>query len=219
MSKDSFVLYTKIKETVDALTDDQAGRLFKAILEYETSGTVPELDGLEKIAFIPIKQDLDINDKKWEEVRAARSRGGKHSAEVRSTKGNTLQHTSTQFNSVEESSTQPTVYVNDNVYVNKEKELSKDSSKKKTIRFSPPTVADVQSYCQEKGYSVDADRFVSFYESKGWMIGKNKMKDWRSAVRGWASRDKAERKKQPTKFSNFHERKYDDNTMLSLIEM
>ena len=41
---------------------------------------------------------------------------------------------------------------------------------------------------QEKGYTVDAQRFIDFYEAKGWMIGKNKMKDWRAAVRTWMRR-------------------------------
>lgn len=67
-----------------------------------------------------------------------------------------------------------------------------DSSKKKSRRFIPPTIAEVSSYCKESGYSVDAQRFVDFYSSKGWMVGKNKMKDWRAAVRGWATRDKQE---------------------------
>jgi len=57
------------------------------------------------------------------------------------------------------------------------------------IRFTPPTPEDVRTYCQEKGYDVDEYRFVDFYEAKGWMIGKNKMKDWKAAVRTWVKRD------------------------------
>lgn len=57
--------------------------------------------------------------------------------------------------------------------------------KTKTTRFIPPTVEEVRRYCQENNYSVDAERFVDFYECKGWMVGKNKMKNWKAAVRTW----------------------------------
>jgi hypothetical protein len=52
--------------------------------------------------------------------------------------------------------------------------------------FVPPTVDEVRTYIQEQGVAVDPDAFVNFYESKGWMIGKNKMKSWKAAVRTWA---------------------------------
>jgi len=59
-------------------------------------------------------------------------------------------------------------------------------------RFTPPSVYEVSTYCQEQGLDVDADRFVDFYETKGWMVGKSKMKDWKAACRNWArsSRDR-----------------------------
>jgi hypothetical protein len=52
-------------------------------------------------------------------------------------------------------------------------------------RFSPPTLEEVKAYCAERKNNVDAQRFVDYYSSNGWMVGKNKMKDWRAAVRTW----------------------------------
>ena len=52
-------------------------------------------------------------------------------------------------------------------------------------KFIPPEVQEVRAYCMERGNDVDPERFVDFYEAKGWMVGKNKMKDWRAAVRNW----------------------------------
>ena len=49
----------------------------------------------------------------------------------------------------------------------------------------PPTLEMVDEYIREKGYNVDAEQFIDFYESKGWFVGKNKMKDWQAAVRTW----------------------------------
>lgn len=70
-----------------------------------------------------------------------------------------------------------------------EKDIPNGISKKKdenAQRFVPPTIEEVKSYVEEKGYlSVDAERFVNFYESKGWYVGKNKMKNWKSAVANW----------------------------------
>lgn len=51
--------------------------------------------------------------------------------------------------------------------------------------FAPPTLEDVSAYCSERGNGVDPDRFINFYESKGWMVGRNRMKDWKAAVRTW----------------------------------
>ena len=70
--------------------------------------------------------------------------------------------------------------------------LDKDSIKSR--RFTPPTPEEVRAYATEKGYNIDADRFVDFYQMKDWMVGKNKMKDWRAAVRTWVKRDKEEKK-------------------------
>lgn len=57
-------------------------------------------------------------------------------------------------------------------------------------RFTPPTVEDVQNYCNERHNTVDAERFVDFYASKGWKIGNSAMKDWKAAVRTWEKRDR-----------------------------
>lgn len=55
----------------------------------------------------------------------------------------------------------------------------------RSSRFKPPTIDEVREYCFERMNNVDAEAFVDFYASKGWMVGKNKMKDWKAAVRTW----------------------------------
>lgn len=56
---------------------------------------------------------------------------------------------------------------------------------KEKRNFLPPTLPEVQAYCTERGNKVDARQFIDFYTAKGWMLGKNKMKDWKAAVRTW----------------------------------
>ena len=51
--------------------------------------------------------------------------------------------------------------------------------------FRKPTIEEIAAYCEERQNGVDASQFFDFYESKGWMVGKNPMKDWRAAVRNW----------------------------------
>lgn len=84
---------------------------------------------------------------------------------------------------------------------------SKEGTKKNALRFTPPTVEEVSAYCLERKNAVDPDSFVSFYESKGWMIGKNKMKDWKAAVRTW---ERKENKTQPKKKDIFSEDFWND---------
>ena len=72
--------------------------------------------------------------------------------------------------------------------IDKEKEKEKETDfmdRPRSTRFTPPTVEEVSSYCQERKNGIDAQRFVDYYESRGWMLGKTKMKDWRAAVRTW----------------------------------
>lgn len=86
-----------------------------------------------------------------------------------------------------------------NKYILSKKELSKkesntlyahnekkaDGEEKHSYRFVPPTVEEVQAYCTERKNSIDAEVFCDYYASKGWMIGRNKMKDWKAAIRTW----------------------------------
>lgn len=51
--------------------------------------------------------------------------------------------------------------------------------------FATPTVDEVRAYCIERGNGVDPEKFIDFYEMKDWMVGKNKMKNWKAAVRNW----------------------------------
>ena len=58
-------------------------------------------------------------------------------------------------------------------------------------RFTPPTLDEVTEYCNMKGAGIDPQYFIDFYQSKNWMVGKNKMKDWQAAVRTWMRKDRS----------------------------
>src|SRR5690606_37411035 len=67
-----------------------------------------------------------------------------------------------------------------------------------TPKFIKPSLDEVISYCKGRNNGVDAQRWYDFYESKGWMVGKNKMKDWRAAIRTWERNDNQSKPSQRT---------------------
>ena len=88
---------------------------------------------------------------------------------------------------------QDNIIKNKNININKTTESVGESRS----RFVKPTVAEVQAYCNERRNGIDASHFCDYYESKGWMVGKNRMKNWQAAVRSWEQLDKrdAQRRK------------------------
>ena len=68
-------------------------------------------------------------------------------------------------------------------------EKEKDIDKKPQKRFAKPTLDDVKAYCLERNNNVDPEKWFNYYESNGWKVGKNPMKDWKAAVRTWERSD------------------------------
>ena len=68
----------------------------------------------------------------------------------------------------------------------------KENTGERSSRFVPPKLEEVIEYCKQRENSVDAQNFIDFYQSKNWMVGKNKMKDWKASVRTWEKNRKNE---------------------------
>jgi hypothetical protein len=64
-----------------------------------------------------------------------------------------------------------------------------EKKERKSSRFAPPSLQEVSEYIKANSYNVDANQWLDFYESKGWMVGKSPMKNWQAAVRTWAQRN------------------------------
>ncbi len=76
--------------------------------------------------------------------------------------------------------------------VNKSKGEKRSNIKRKAVAFIPPTLSEVEEYINSNGYtSVNPQQFVDYYTTVDWMVGRNKMKDWQTAVRNWNSRNSA----------------------------
>jgi len=85
------------------------------------------------------------------------------------------------------------IFINDSVSFDKLAELIdylRSVQSKKTERFIKPTIDEIKAHILEKGYTFDAEAFYAFYESNGWKVGKNPMKNWKMACTTWAKNRK-----------------------------
>ncbi len=202
MTRDSMVFYRSFFEAVEDLPPEDFKQAVTAIMRYALDGTADDVKGVAKSILIMARPQIDKNNKRYENG----TRGGRKPNDNQTI-------TKTEPKCI---SSKPNVNANDNV--NDIKENTLKSVKEK--RFAPPTPENVREYCREKGLSVDADRFVDFYESKNWYVGKNKMKDWKAAVRNWARSQRQEStakgtEKPRNRFDNFQQREYDYDALIA----
>ena len=74
---------------------------------------------------------------------------------------------------------------------NKHTDINTNNKVGTASRFTPPTLEQVIDYCNERQNGVDPERFIDYYTSNGWKVGKNPMKDWKAAVRTWERSESA----------------------------
>lgn len=197
MALEYIPFYYSYRKKLEKLSDQEVGRLVRALLEYGETGETEELTGRESIAFDFIADDINRAKAAYDE-RCAKNQRNIEKRYAR-------QDGTTVYDGIR---TNTTVY---ETYQTKDKTKTKTKTKDKTkdislppngvsdtrgARFTPPSVDDVSAYVQAQGYHVNAERFVAFYEQKGWMVGKNHMKDWKAAVRSWETRWKDEHRPQ-----------------------
>lgn len=190
--REQMTFYRSYWEAVKRLRKS-ADRLsaLEAILAYALDGEELDRTDAADAIFVLVKPFLD--------VAARKSKGGKIASRVEEESGKTTAR-------VEEES--------DNNIKNKKKSNIKVKNNmlegNAHTRFTPPTLDEVIAYCQERGNSVDAERFVSYYESNGWKVGKNPMKDWRAAVRTWERDDRPRATNQTKSFADIWREMSDD---------
>ena len=192
MAKDkkSFVLYCDIIHTIEQLSDEQAGHLFKHVLYYVNDLNPDTENVITKIAFEPIKQQLKRDLVRYEKIRERNSL----SARMR-----------WDANACERIPNDAKNADNDNDNDN-DINIVLEQKAKKPKRFTKPPVDDVRQYMAELNMNDMSQRFVDYYESNGWKVGKNPMKDWKAAVRTWKQQNND---KQPKQESFYKPLKFD----------
>lgn len=221
MEKNSFLMYTDWLSMIEELDNEQRGVLFLAIMRYQSDGEIPEMKkgSGEKIAFAHFCTQFLKDQEKYNKTVASRSAAGKLGGRPKANISDEKQKKQMLFEESNEKQSEAKKADNDNDNVNDIKENTLKGVKEK--RFAPPTPENVREYCREMGYThVDADRFVDFYSAKGWMVGKNHMKDWKAATRNWERSQRQEStakgtEKPRNRFANFQQRDYDYDALIA----
>lgn len=169
--KRSFLLYCDIQHTIRKLSDEQAGKLFKHILSYVNDESPTTDDMIIDLVFEPIKQqlkrDLIVYNNRCQANRSNGKLGGRPNL-----------NKPKEPNGLLPNPNNPNAPDIDN---DKDKDIDKDIIKR--IGFKKPTLEEVKEYCKDKG--VDPIKWFNHYESNGWKVGKNPMKNWKAAIATW----------------------------------
>ena len=185
MSKEKHPSWFKLKlerrELILQLSPETAVNVLLACWDYLETGEKPDnLSPIENVAFASFIPDLKDAWELYLKRIANGANGGRPKGEKpNGTERNHMEPYATE----EETETDP-LLSNDN------RESGADKPPKRP-RFVPPTVAEVRTYCQERGNQVDPAAFVDYYEARGWNLGRGQpMKSWRAAVNTWERRER-----------------------------
>lgn len=173
--QETLVLFPEVLQITRKFTDAQFGTLIRAVFSYRFGGEEYSGDDMAiDVAFQAIANQVD-RLKEYSEINAKNAagseskQGGAECSEMQENHPPILSNP-IQSDPVEDTGAQ-------------------SAKPPAHTRFSPPSVQEIEDYCTEKGFLLDAERFVDYYASIGWMVGKNPMKDWRAAVRTWVKKD------------------------------
>lgn len=158
-------------EEMEELSDAEYGRLIRWAQHYHLTGESMGLSGNERFFVKRVKMQIDrittaYKDKCDKARESARMRWDANASDgIRSDAKNANTNPNPKSNTI-----------------------SPNGENKK--RFAPPTLEQVAAYCKERNNNIDPQRFIDYYTSNGWMVGKNRMKDWKAAIRQWETRDR-----------------------------
>lgn len=180
-----FVLYKDWAPLVFRLTSEEKAAVFEALFRVaigEPYEVPPSVLGI----FEFFLSQIEKNDEKWEETRQKRREAGRKGGQAKPSnakqsqaKPSTPKHNNNNNNNNN---------VNVPTIVGIKENTKEKAGKPPRVCFVPPTVEEVKAYCLERQNTVDPEAFVAFYNSNGWLVGKNKMKNWKSAVITWEKR-------------------------------
>lgn len=188
---------------LDILPPEQYKNVLTKMRQYVEHGKEPEgLEDLEKMAFESLRSSMDTNIETYRRsILANRKNGRKGGRPRKATETDGIAEEPTETHGFSEKPTKTDGGLKYKVQSTTDTKVS-DSSSAEALsptpksRFSPPDVETVKSYFAEKGGTEgQAIRFHAYYESNGWKVGRNPMKNWKAAASGWISRDRDEAKK------------------------
>lgn len=216
--RDGFIFYASFYEAIEELDETDQLEVYKAICQYALTGELPQCKGAARAIMKLVQPQIDANNKRRE--------NGKKGAEVSNASAPEQQEVgndaATERQPVGNLSAPVRQEVSTSAAKEKEKDkgkMEKENGKEKEREeraartpFRRPTIEEIQEYCTERGNRVDPQTFYDFYESKGWRVGSQPMKDWRAAVRTWEKREetappgRSAPAKKPNRFNDVMEK-------------
>lgn len=166
---ESFVFYRSFRDAISEMSDEDKLATLLAICDYALYGVEPKLkDAMARAVFTVARPSIDAN----KERRANGKKGGRPPKKPMVSDSENL-----WFQKTESTETEAETETGTDAGANRADKPPKRS------RFAPPTLEEVATYVRERGSSVDPQGFIDFYASKGWLVGKTPMKDWKAACR------------------------------------
>lgn len=195
MERKQFTWYRSYYDALKEIPAEEFRAIVLAVCAYALDGEEPELSGVARAIFTLIRPTLEVGRSKAE--NRSRAEQTPLSAEQDSNKREQTENKREQTeNKRKQTDNKRKQTENKPEQTRKEKEKEEEREKESENdsycsppppsgpkRFVPPTLAEVQSYVAERQSPVDPQGFIDFYASKGWMVGKTPMKDWKAACR------------------------------------
>lgn len=203
-NKKGVIMYYDILDQLEDFTDEQFGKITRAIIKYDKTGETTEFDDLSmKIAFKMLKPILDRNKQEYDEMCAKRREAG-------SLGGKQKVANATKCYQMLPNDSKSTYKDND---IDKDIDIEKESIEKKAKKFSPPSLQEVEDYARTKNRVDLAKPFYDYFTEGNWKDGKgNKVRNWKQKLITWISHDS----KNNSKFSTA--RQYTRDEMNSMFQ-
>lgn len=195
---ETFIFRAEWLEIINLLDTEEQADILRMIIDYALTGECEDTyKPTVKVAFIAIRQSIDRSNAYSKSRSEAGKRGGRPSkiTDTEETKEVSDEKSSEKVEKAElsvpflDEKQNKAPIPNPNPIPNPIPEKEKVKREKAASRFSPPSLEEVTEYCRERGNRVDPSAFIDHYKSNNWMVGKNKMKDWKAAVRTWERRE------------------------------
>ena len=214
---DYLKIWPEIERWLSRYTDEERGRVFMAMMAYTFRGEEPDWpqDAREWCVWEPIRDKMDGCAEKVQTMRANGQRGGRKSAQndaeasensaetenkPKQTQAEESKEKQTEANVSNGKQTQanesPQAHTQAQAQAHAQEQAQKGNGKRarareSAARFAPPALSDAETFFRENGGTVvQATQFHAYYASNGWRVGKNPMRDWQSAARGWIARQR-----------------------------
>ena len=178
----SFTFYEDSAQVLMGLTDANAGKIVRAIINARFSGAEPDFNPMMQAVYALLKGQVD----RAEKTREARSAGGKKGVSAKAAKSTNIAcNLQGNLQGDLQGDPQGDPQANESTVTLPDQNLTFPDRSPTVPGPFPPTTDEVRAYCEQRKNNIDSEQFVDFYASKGWCVGNQPMRDWKASIRSW----------------------------------